>query len=206
MLQLLNLQRKYESKELFHGMSPFLVEKAISGSIGEVKSTNFDLATYWSKLDPPIKPNKLETSNHCQPFPFNVNALGILNLFAAGNSHAPFVQKSAMTSLLALLKRGVLIARANTLRSPETCLSGNRKRKLSQRKSKTKYLIRKLLKSKTSATGNSFSSLFKKISATVSTQWDLADISSAANLKPSDSTRILCRPHIGILYSSRALL
>ncbi|GBN39659.1 hypothetical protein AVEN_114661-1 [Araneus ventricosus] len=32
-------QRKSESKESFHGVSPFLVKKAISGSIGEVKST-----------------------------------------------------------------------------------------------------------------------------------------------------------------------
>ncbi|XP_055928554.1 uncharacterized protein LOC129959691 [Argiope bruennichi] len=33
------IQRKSENKESFHGVSPFLVEKAISGSIGEVKST-----------------------------------------------------------------------------------------------------------------------------------------------------------------------
>ncbi|GBL75178.1 hypothetical protein AVEN_194424-1 [Araneus ventricosus] len=33
------IQRKSESKESFHGVSPFLVEKAISGNIGEVKST-----------------------------------------------------------------------------------------------------------------------------------------------------------------------
>ncbi|GBL75175.1 hypothetical protein AVEN_194422-1 [Araneus ventricosus] len=53
---------------------------------------------------------------------------------------------------------------------------------------------RKIVKSKSLAAGNSYSSAVKKIFATVSTQWYLADIPSGTNFKPSASTTIISSP------------
>ncbi|GBM25892.1 hypothetical protein AVEN_2617-1 [Araneus ventricosus] len=53
---------------------------------------------------------------------------------------------------------------------------------------------RKLVKSKSSEACNCFASVVKKISATVYTQWDLADIPSGTNLKPSASATITSSP------------
>ncbi|GBM81241.1 hypothetical protein AVEN_236445-1, partial [Araneus ventricosus] len=53
---------------------------------------------------------------------------------------------------------------------------------------------RKIVKSKSPAAGNSYASAVKKISATVSTQWNVADIPSGTNLKLSASTIITSSP------------
>ncbi|GBO36899.1 hypothetical protein AVEN_96255-1 [Araneus ventricosus] len=102
-----------------------------------------------------------------------------------------------MTAQLALLKRSVLVARAIIPHSPGTVLPGNRKKEIISTKIKHQISYaepRKIVKSKSPAAGNRYASAVEKISATVSTKWDLADIPSGTNLEPSASTIITSFP------------
>ncbi|KAF8789499.1 DNA oxidative demethylase ALKBH2 like protein [Argiope bruennichi] len=107
------IHRVSDAKESFHNVSPFLVEKAISGNVGEVKS---------------IK--KLRSGDL---------------LVEVGSSK--------QSKQIAMLKN------MSTIPIQEA---------------------RKLIKSKTPSAGINYAFAVKKMSATISTQWDLNDLSSAS--------------------------
>ncbi|GBM76580.1 hypothetical protein AVEN_254407-1 [Araneus ventricosus] len=276
------IQRKSESKETFHGVSPFLVEKAISGSIGEVKSTkklrsgdllvevgSFKQAKEIVKLKSlstiPIQVCPRPTLNSSKGV---ISCVELLNvpveeitekLQSQGVSHvrritirrdgqllntkhliltfssaklpehikAGYIRLSVRLYIPNPLRcfqcqrfghsksscRGTLTCArcaevghdSTTCTAKEKCINckGDHtsfsrdcfawKQEKEIISTKIKHQIsyaeaRKIVKSKSPAAGNSYASAVKKISATVSTQWDLADIPSGTNLKPSAST------------------
>ncbi|GBL73383.1 hypothetical protein AVEN_159400-1 [Araneus ventricosus] len=153
------IQRKSESKETFHGVSPFLVEKAISGSIGEVKSTK-----------------KLRSGDL---------------LVEVGS----FKQAKEIVKLKSLSTIPIQVCPPPTLNSSKGVIfCGELLNVPVEEITEKLQKARKIVKSKFPADGNSYASAFKKISATVSTQWDLADIPSGTNLKPSACTIITSSP------------
>ncbi|GBN27436.1 hypothetical protein AVEN_131173-1 [Araneus ventricosus] len=255
------IQRKSESKETFHGVSPFLVE-AISGSIGEVKSTkklrsgdllvevgSFKqakeivnlkaLSTIPFQVSPHPTLNSSKGVISCGEL-LNVPVEEITEICKVRDSaklpehiKAEYIRLSVRVYIPNPLKcfqcqrfchsksscRGTLTcARCAEVGHDSTictakekcinckgdhtsfsrdCFAWKQEKEIISTKIKHQISYaeaRKIVKSKSPAAGNSYASAVKKISATVSTQWDLADIPSGTNLKPSASTIITSSP------------
>ncbi|GBL84190.1 hypothetical protein AVEN_23751-1, partial [Araneus ventricosus] len=278
------IQRKSEAKETFHGVSPFLVEKAISGSIGEVKSTkklrSGDLLVEVGSFKQAKEIVKLKSLSTIPvqvcPHPTLNSSKGVIScgellnvpieeitekLQSQGVSHvrritvrrdgqllntkhliltfsssklpehikAGYIRLSVRVYIPNPLRcfqcqrfghsksscRGTLTCArcaevghdSTTCTAKEKCINckgdhtsfsrdcfaWKQEKEIISTKIKLQISYaeaRKIVKSKSPTAGNSYASAVKKISATVSTQWDLADIPSGSNFKPSASTII----------------
>ncbi|GBM59057.1 hypothetical protein AVEN_48519-1 [Araneus ventricosus] len=282
------IQRKSEAKETFHGVSPFLVEKAISGSIGEVKSTkklrsgdllvevgSFKQAkeivnlkslstipvqvcqhptlnsskgviSCGELLNVPIEEitEKLQSQgvSHVRRITIrrdgqHLNTKHLILTFSSAklpeHIKAGYIRLSVKVYIPNPLRcfqcqrfghsksscRGTLTCArcaevghdSTTCTAKEKCINckgdhtsfsrdcfaWKQEKEIISTKIKLQISYaeaRKIVKSKSPTAGNSYASAVKKISATVSTQWDLADIPSGTNFKPSASTIITSSP------------
>ncbi|GBN10828.1 hypothetical protein AVEN_132547-1 [Araneus ventricosus] len=279
------IQRKSKAKESFHGVSPFLVEKAISVNIGEVKSTkklrSGDLLVEvrsFKQAKEIVNIKSLSTIPiQVSPHPTLNSSKGVISsgelfsvpveeitekLQSQGVSHvrritirrdgqllntkhlnltfsssklpehikAGYMRLSVRVYIPNPLKcfqcqrfghsksscsgtltcaRCAAVGHDSTTKDKcinckgdhtsfsRNCFAWKQEKEIVSTKIKNQISCaeaRKIVKSKFPAAGNSYASAVKKISATVSTQWDLADIPSGTNLKPSASTTITSSP------------
>ncbi|GBN87669.1 hypothetical protein AVEN_143973-1 [Araneus ventricosus] len=211
------IQRKSESKESFHGVSPFLVEKAISESIGELKkllvrhvrrittrrvgqllnTKHLILAFSSEKLPEHIKTGYMRLPvREYIPNPlrcFQCQRFGHSKSSCRGTLTCARCAEVDHDNTTCTAKEKCINCKGDHTSFSRNCFAWKQEKEIISTKIKNQISYaeaKKLVKLKSPEAGNSYASVVKRIPATVSTQWDLADIPSGTNLKPSASTTI----------------